>query len=299
MNLKRFLALSIAVLLITTLLAGCAKSGMANTAMKSEVAMDAGDGSSGNELTGSTASTSSVTPQNQKLIRTVYLDAETEDMDTLLASVDERIAELGGYVESRQVDKESINASYGYRRASLTIRIPAENLDTFVNHVSDSSNITSNRETAEDITLKYVATESRITALETEQTRLLELLAKAETMNDLLLIESRLTEVRTELEQVTSLLKVYDNRVNYGTIYLDLQQVEKYTQPEPETFWQKISTGFMDSLEGLGTGLLDLLTFLIISLPYLVVIAGIVILVVVIYKRRKKKQQQDEIPPAA
>lgn len=286
MKQKRFLALFLAIFLITALFAGCSKaSSVGNMAAMDGAAME-------NELVNSAESTSSITPQNQKLIRTLYIDAETEDMDPLLENIDAKIAELGGYVESRQVDKASLYSSSNYRRASLKIRIPADKLDSFVSLVSDQSNITSNRETTDDVTLKYVATESRITALETEQTRLLELLAKAEDMNDLLLIESRLTQVRTELEQVKSTLRVYDNLVSYGTIHLELIQVEKYTEPEPETFWERISTGFMTSLQGVGDGIVGFVVFLIVSLPYLVVFGAITVAVVLICKHRKKKKAQ-------
>ena len=66
----------------------------------------------------------------------------------------------------------------------------------------------------ENVTLQYVSTESRVKALETEQTRLLELLENAETMEDLLTIEARLTDVRWELENYASQLRVLDNQVN-------------------------------------------------------------------------------------
>ena len=42
-------------------------------------------------------------PENRKLIRTIRMDAETEDMDPLLASLEKKIRELGGYVENREV----------------------------------------------------------------------------------------------------------------------------------------------------------------------------------------------------
>lgn len=182
-------------------------------------------------------------PANQKLIRKVYMDAETEDLDTLLAQVEQRIAQLGGYVESREIYNGSSRNTRS-RYGDMTIRIPADKLDQFVNQVQEVSNITSLRETTDDVTLSYVATESRIKALQTEEARLLELLAQAENMNDLLTIESRLTEVRTALEQVQSQLRVYDNQVNYGTIYLTAQEVEEYTQvEEPEKESRRLLSG--------------------------------------------------------
>ena len=184
-------------------------------------------------------------PENQKLIRKVWLTAETEALDTLLSHVEQKVAALGGYMEAR----EQHNYSARNRRAELTIRIPAEKLDQFTETVKENANVTSASENTENITLSYVAVESRMKALETEHTRLLELLAKAENMTEILQIEERLTKVRTELEQVTSQLRIYDNQVSYGTVYLTIHEVKEYTEEAPEGFFARIGKGFMKSLK--------------------------------------------------
>ena len=288
MKLKKWLAVAFAMLLITVMFSGCGGgAGLSNVAYNSAAKVEM-------ELAESSEGATAITPENQKLIRTLYLDAETEDLDDLLTKVDARIVELGGYVQEREVTNDGLYYEAAYRHASLTIRIPAENLDSFVSHVSEASNITSNRETTEDVTLRYVETESRIAALEVEQTRLLELLAKAEDMESLLLIEARLTEVREELERVKSQLRVYDNLVDYGTIYLELTEVEQYTQPEPETFWERISSGFGESLQGVGNGIVNIFVFLIVALPYLVAFSLPVIVVLIVIKIRKKKNKEEK-----
>jgi len=236
-------------------------------------------------------------PANQKLIRKVYMDAETEDLDALLAQVEQRIAQLGGYVESREIYNGSSRNTRS-RYGDMTIRIPAEKLDQFVNQVQEVSNITSLRETTDDVTLSYVATESRIKAVQTEEARLLELLAQAENMNDLLTIESRLTEVRTALEQVQSQLRVYDNQVNYGTIYLTAHEVEEYTQveePEKESFFERIGNGFVRSLKGLWTLLKEVVIFLVVYLPYWVLIGLGVFVTRKIQKIRRKKENEHKL----
>jgi hypothetical protein len=75
----------------------------------------------------------------------------------------------------------------------------------------------------------------------------LELLAKAEDMKDLLMIEERLTNVRAELEEVTSQLRVFDNKVDYGTVQLNITEVQVYTVVEDETIWQRIGTGLKEN----------------------------------------------------
>ena len=298
---RRILALGLAALLLLSVLAGCSAKAPADAyysnGMEADYAPQATMGASLSKGESTTAD-SYVNPQ-QKLIRTVYLNAETEAMDDLLANVEQRVAELGGYVEGREVFNGSSYNSSRTRYANLTIRIPADRMNGFVEAVAEVSNITSNRETAEDVTLDYVATQSRITALETEQERLLELLAQAKDMEDLLLIEARLTEVQSELERVTSQLRVYDNLVNYGTIHLEIREVKQYTvvEEEPETVWQRIASGFMKSLKGLGTGITEVFVFLITALPYLAVLAlGIVAAILLIRSSRKKKKQKTTPP---
>lgn len=234
-------------------------------------------------------------PENRKLIQKVWLRAETEDMDTMLSNVESRIAQLGGYVEAQEVYNGSAYSGRRYRTAELTIRIPAKNVDQFTEQVGQVSNIVSSNKTMDDVTLTYVATESRVTALEIEESRLLELLAKAENMADLLTIEARLTDVRTELEQVKTTLRVYDNQVDYGTVYLTISEVKEYTVvDEPETVWERIGAGLKESFEALGDFFVELFVFLMVSLPHLVLIGAVVVVIVVIIRRRKKKKAQQK-----
>lgn len=297
---KRRMLLVTVLLLTASLLFGCAAQsldgasggnsylGAVTDSIKQESLTNPGESGSG-------GTSESLT--NQKLVRKVWINAETDDMDPLLTQIEQRIAELGGYVQAREVYNGSSTNSKRYRNASFTVRIPADKLDSFVNHVSENSNITSTNETADDITLSYVATQSRITALETEQTRLLELLAKAETMDDLLQIESRLTDVRTELEEVTSQLRLYDNMVDYGTIYLKVEEVREYTvTEEPETLWERIGTGFMESLENLGSFFTELFVLLVVSLPYLIILAVAVLALILVIKLSNKKRKTKKEP---
>ena len=283
---RRRLALLFAVLLILSLLAGCGQKrpmDSSGSVMKPGSDNLQGEGSSGGDSM----------PTYQKLIRNLSLNAETEDLDTLLKAVEERVKELGGYVEKKEVNMGSAYASRFYRNASLTLRIPAEKADSFVDRVEEAANVVSATEDVEDVTLEYVATESRIAALETEQTRLLELLAKAANMSDLLQIEARLTQVRGELEEVKSRLKLYDNLVAYATIKLSIQEVREYTKPEEEqTFFQRIGSGLVENLKDVWNFLVELMVFLITGLPYWILIGGGLAAVFFVSKKRKAKKKK-------
>lgn len=289
MNLRKLIAFIMSVLLLLGL-TGCGVAADSAAGNK----MEAADNGyvAGDEVSVDAEGTASL-PENRKLIQTVHMNVETEDLDAVLQQINSRIAELGGYAESSNIQNGSVYSGKRYRSADITIRIPAKDLDTFVNKVGEVSNIVSSRKTVDDITLKYVATESRLKALQTEEARLLELLAQAQTMDDLLTIESRLTDVRTELEQVTSALRLFDNQVDYATIYLDIQEVKEYTEvTEPETVWQRIGTGFVKSLKGVGNFFKELFVFVIVASPYLVLIAAIVFGIVFLVRSRKRSKQK-------
>lgn len=300
MKIRNLLALVLSVLILLSF-TGCAAAEM-DKATANGYAPESAMDSSGNltdyvvkEEPTADAEGSSL-PANRKLIQTVNMDVETEDLDAVLQQIDGRIAELGGYVESSNVQNGSAYSGKRYRSADMTIRIPAKDLEVFIDKVGEVSNIVSSRKTVEDITLNYVATESRMKALQTEEARLLELLAQAETMDDLLTIESRLTDVRTELEQVTTALRVFDNQVDYATIHLNIEEVTEYTEvTEPETVWQRIGAGFKKSLKGVGKFLRELFVFLVVASPYLVLIAAITLgtLFIIRFSIRRKRKKRD------
>ena len=215
--------------------------------------------------------TADVLPENRKWVITMNIDTETEDLDGALDSLNRQIRELNGYVQEQNIRNGSTYSSSRYRSASLTVRIPAEQLDIFTSSLTEFTNVVSSSRSAEDITLSYVDTETRITALETERDRLLELMEQAETMSDLLEIESRLTDVNYELERYGSRLRTMDNQVSYATIYLSVREVKEYTPVAEQTLWEKISSGFLDSLKGLGNGIVNFFAWIVIKLPYPVV----------------------------
>lgn len=217
----------------------------------------------------------------RKLIRNVTLEVETETFEDLLANVKKRTEQFGGYIEESYAYNGSTYYGKSNRNANLTIRIPAQKLDEFLTMVSENSNVISQNESVTDVTLQYVDMESHKKALVAEQERLLELLERAETIEDIITLESRLSDVRYMLESMESQLRTMDNQVSYSTVYLNINEVTRYTPVQEQTPWEKIATGFMDSLFDIGNGLVNFGIDCIINLPYLILWA--VILTVVFF----------------
>lgn len=298
---KKMTAFLVTLCMLAALLAGCGGASKSTQAFDAAAAApaEAANGayydmesakSEDGGLTGDTDST--VLPEGRKWIITVNMSAETEDLDALMEALNGKISGLGGYVEDQDSYNGSMYSSRRYRSASLTVRIPAQRVDEFTEEMSGIANVVSTNLSREDITLSYVATESRVKALQTEEARLLELMEQAETMADLLEIESRLTDVRYELENRASQLRLYDNQVDYATIYLSIDEVQEYTPVEEPTVWERISGGFVSSVKGVGNGLLDLLVWVLAKSPYLVILGGVTVGVVVLIRKRKARKAE-------
>ena len=295
---KKTVSVFLALVLMLSLLTGCGASSKvtSDAVVKNEMAMSAPMAAAPMEpmyeeemgLQDNASGASSAIPENRKWIITVELATETEDLEAMLSQLDAKILALNGYVEAQNIYNGSNYSSRRYRSASLTVRIPADSVDQFTADVSGISNVVRSNKNLEDITLTYTATESRVKALQTEEARLLELMAKAETMSDLLEIEARLTDVRYELETFTTRLKGFDNKVDYATVYLNIEEVQEYTPVEEETLWQRISGGFVDSLKGVGEGIVDFFVWIIVASPYLVVFGAVAAVLIILFKRCKK-----------
>ena len=290
---KRYLSILFVFVLLLSMLAGCGakeEAAMQSPGAAPAETMAAMEEVLYDESTTETGSGAAALPENQKLIRTVNMSAETLDMNPLMAWIEGRVAELGGYFEQKSIMRNgSRDDGTYYQYADLMIRIPAENLDQFVSQVGEKANVTSTSETTENVTLTYVSTQSRVLALETEQERLLELLENAETMEDLLTIEARLTDVRWELENYASQLRVLDNQVDYSTIYLNIWEVDEPTVIKERTVWQKIGSGFAGNASDLWDSLVDAFVWVLSSLPYLIPLA---VVAVVGFKAGKKLRQK-------
>ncbi|MCR4740104.1 MAG: DUF4349 domain-containing protein [Lachnospiraceae bacterium] len=234
------------------------------------------------------------TDTSRKLIKTVNLSVETEQFDELLTNVNKKIERLGGYVESSYVGGRSYGSTAN-RTASITARIPAAKLDEFTDSVTEESNVLSQNDSTEDVTLNYVDMKAKVESLKTERDRLNDLLAQADSLEVILALEERLAEVRYEIESYESRLRVMDNQVTYSTVYLDIEEVGRYT-PTPtneQTLGQRMGEAFVSSFETMGKFLQDLAVAVVTVLPFLLLIAvfagGILLIIYAVNRSRKNK----------
>ncbi|MDD4112316.1 MAG: DUF4349 domain-containing protein [Herbinix sp.] len=239
--------------------------------------------------TGSTADQSM-----DKIITKVNLDVETQEFDELIDIVKDEIVRLGGYDERTEVSGKRYNSRGNSRYGYIVARIPKDRLGEFVNVVKDNGNIINETSSSDNVTLQYVDTKSRKTSLEIEQERLWALLEKTEKLEDIVTLESRLSSIRHELQMYETELRTIDNKVDYSTVTISINEVERMTPTEEkETVLTRIKNGFSESIFNITEGLKNFFVWLVVNLPYLIIWAVIITVAVIITRRflRKRKDR--------
>ena len=241
---------------------------MMNTATSAGAKRDAGE-----------SGTDAPEENPEKIIYSGDATVETTEFEKSVAALEKMIAEAGGFIESSSVNGSNYyDSSRGYtskRSASYTLRVPSEKFAGLMSSLSDIGNVPYTHTYTENVTAEYYDVQARLKALQAQEARLLEMMEIAETVEDIITIEDKLTDVRYRIDSFQSSLNNWDRRVAYSTLSITVKEVQVYT---PATV-TKISYGeelwltFTDALKNAGQFFKDLLVFLVSAIPTLVILA--------------------------
>ncbi len=235
---------------------------------------------------------------DEKMIYTAWVEVETIDFDGSLASLKEMITANGAFLESSSVSGNSYYQSYysdaASRYASFAIRVPADRYGAMVAGMEALGYVRQSSENAQNITAQYTDVESRLAAYRTEETRLLELLKKAETVEDIITIESRLSQIRYEMESLTSTLRYYDSQVDYSTINLSVYEVAEIreTPSVQRSYGERIADAFKNSVEWVIRAGKSLGVFVVAAIPIIAIPVVILAVVFLILRAQAKKRRK-------
>ena len=231
--------------------------------------------------------------REEKLVYTASVTLESEDFEAASDALHQKIASLGGIIVSENAYNLN-KKGYGGRSMDMAVRIPQENYETFLAGLSDICNVAAVNRYVENLTERYYDNENRLKSYRIQEERLFAMLEKAESVTEMLEIESRLCDVQYQIEALTNTQRTIDNDVRYSTFNLSLAEVKKFTTPEPETFGDKFKEAVGGSVESFGVFSENLLFFFIYVLPYLLCVAVVIVVVLVIVKVSKKKRKEDK-----
>ena len=223
--------------------------------------------------------------QNAKMILTADLELETTEFDPAAEGLSRLTEEMGGYFETSKIQ------GGGNRWASYTVRIPAENFNLFLEKAGELCHLTYRVTGQENITEQYYDTEGRLKTQQIKLDRLQSLLAKAEAMEDIITIESAISETEYQIEALSGELRHYDALVDFATIHISLNEVYKLSNTEetPDSFSARLGTAFSSGLRAFGDGAENLAVWLAYSWLWLLILAAALFLVFRLLKKQQEK----------
>ncbi len=236
-----------------------------------------------------------------KIIKNANVTIETRSFDEDINFIKEKAEELGGYIESESVSgRKPQEYGDGTRYAIITFRIPADKLNTFLTLAEGAATVTDKHISSDDVTTQYYDTDARREMYETQRDRVMELLKKAESMEDILMLENELTRINYEIDSLTTQLRSWDRLVDYSTVCMDVYELSP-DRPSTTTddFSTKVSVGFKSTLTGLGKFFEGFAIFMISASPVIAVLAAVAIAVIVIVKLCRKRRAKKRAAAAA
>lgn len=228
-----------------------------------------------------------------KIIRRFDYTIETDVFDQQLTALKDRTNAVGGYVESGAVSGKKPEAyNDPGRYAYLTLRIPEDAVDAFVAGVEQIETVTYSNSTTQDVSESYFDLETRLSVLRTQLDNLKTLLAKAQKLEDMLALETEISRVTIQIEELTTQLRSYDQLISYATVTITLQEKALTEGPASnKSVGERISEGFTAVINGIGVFFENLFVVLVVISPILLILAAIVIPILLIVRRRNRKRR--------
>jgi len=241
----------------------------------------------------------------EKIIYSVHASIETMQFDETIAKVNQLLATYNAFIENSSVSGINYESRhYGwneFRYAHFTLRVPVNQLNAMVENLDSLGNITHRSNDAINITSQFFDTQSRLNSLRIQEERLLDMLSNAEDVPDLIMIEERLSNVRYQIESLTTTLTGWQRQVDFSTVSLYIREVEEFTeQPQLNvSYWQQIEDGFLATIRSVGQFFMDVFKWLIISAPVILIYVVIILIVLLIIRQKirsakKKRAAQNE-----
>lgn len=299
---KRIVSVLLALALCLSL-AACGEgdktlSSNSSAPMAASDAYDAGTGEPGwaeqkygGEADGTAARTALT---NAKMVYTASLWLETKAFDSACQAIEQIVEGLEGYFQ-----RQELNQGGGCRSLSATVRVPAASFEAFLKQVGHAAHVTDREKNAENISEAYYDTESRLLTQRTKLERLQTLLEQAETMEDIIVLESAISDTELQIEQLTGSLRKYDSMVDYATVTLYLQEVYRLStdQETPVTFSQRLGAAFASGWERGVEGLEDFVVGLARNWMSLALLAVVTAALALLVRRRRLRRRVRSAPP--
>jgi hypothetical protein len=212
---------------------------------------------------------------DKKIIRNAEIVLEISNYDSFYSGLRSHISSLGGYI----AQEEQTQSDYKLE-TSMKIKVPVHQFDNAISQlIASAKSIQTKTISSQDVSAELIDTRSRLEARRHVRQRYLDLLAQAKNMEEILNVQSRISEVQEEIESAAGRIKFLGHSASYSTISITFYHVlnQEKIKPENPTFGSRVKEAFNTG----GSWIVDLFVGLVSVWPIWI------FLIMVIYIARR------------
>ncbi len=230
------------------------------------------------------------------IVRTGQLNLEVAVLDDAIAAAERAVAAAGGYVAASQRQGDDEKAS-----AMVTYRIPVDRWEATLAALRKvGAKVLSEQTGSEEVTSQVVDLGARLVNLRATEAALQAIMVKATKIPDILEVQSQLTGVRGEIEQLTAQKQSLEERAALATLTVGFSLPPAVAVTQVQEGWDP--AGEVDraaaTLVGLGQGVANAaIWFAIVVLP-LALVLGVVLGAAWLVARRSRSRPTPPAPAA-
>jgi len=216
----------------------------------------------------------------RKLIRTGNVSFTVNHLDSAYVRIAHLVREQGAVISN-----ESLRSYNSYRAYEITVRVKPEKFDLLVDKILDGSEEVTNREVnTKDVSQRYYDLESRLKSKRAMESRYLQLLTKADKIEDMLKIEAQAAQLREDIEAMETSFRLLQNQIGLSTLHLYFTETQAMQKPG---LLQKAGNNFSEGWSGFMNTLISL-----ISIWPLILLLGAL---GIMFKRYRSRRRNGEI----
>lgn len=220
--------------------------------------------------------------REREVVHTAELTVETAEIEEAADSAKEWADDAGGHVASESVTAESGDEGPS---ASLTLRVPTDRYEDALQELGDLGTQANLERQVEDVTEEVADVDSRVESAEATLDRLRELVEEADDVEDVLAVESEISDRQEELEALQARQQALADSTSLGTIELSLLPPDSYLAED-----ESDSIGFTGGLVRGWRALLSVLEGTAVALGWLLpflALAAAAVVPALVWRRRR------------
>ncbi len=176
-------------------------------------------------------------PLDRMIIRTAQLVLTVSDVESAVQAVRALVtATPGARILAAQTRYEN-----DQQVATLTLQVPAAAFETVMLALRRlAQRVESEATSSQDVTEEFIDLTARLRTLRATEARLLALLERAQRLEDILVLERELAQVRSQIERLEGRQRYLAQRSDLATITVTLQPEGLAARPQP--VWDPLQT---------------------------------------------------------